>query len=65
MITYFKDKNYNSEKRSRNYKSLTSLIESVDTVVILSSTTTSVTISITGFGLNILPIMAELCVPCS
>ena len=56
MITYFKDKNYKSEKRYKNYKTLNTILESVDTTVIIVSTSTSITLSITGSGLINLPI---------
>ena len=56
MITYFKDKNNKSKKKYKNYKTLNTLLESVDSIVIIVSTSTSITLSITGVGLPILPI---------
>ena len=56
MITYFKDKNHKSKKRYKNYKTLNTVIESVDSIVIIGATSTSITLSITGIGLIILPI---------
>ena len=56
MITYFKDKNNKSKKRYKNYKTLNTVLESVDSIVIIATTSTSITLSVTGFGLIILPI---------
>ena len=56
MITYFKDKNNKPKMRYKNYKTLNTIIESVDSIVIVGATSTSITLSITGIGLIILPI---------
>ena len=56
MITYFKDKNHKSKKKYKNYKTLNTILESVDSIVIIAATSTSMTLSITGIGLIILPI---------
>ena len=58
MITYFKDKNNKSIKRYKNYKTLNTVIESVHSIVVIGATSTSITLSVTGFGLIILPISA-------
>ena len=60
MITYFKDKNNKSKKRYKNYKTLNTLLESVDSIVIIGATSTSITLSITGFGLTNFPISAGI-----
>ena len=60
MITFFKDKNNKSKKRYKNYKTLNTVLESVDSIVIFGATSTSVTLSITGVGLIILPISASI-----
>ena len=60
MVTYFKDKNNKSKKRYKNYKTLNTLLESVDSIIIIGATSTSITLSITGFGLIILPISAGI-----
>ena len=60
MITYFKDKSNKSKKRYKNYKTLNMIIESVDSIVIIGATSTSITLSITGFGLFVLPISAGI-----
>ena len=56
MITYFKDKNHKSKDRYKIYKTLNTILKSVDSIVILGAISTSVTLSITGFGLVIVPI---------
>ena len=60
MITYFKDKNHKSKRRYKNYKFLNTILESVDSIVIIAATSTSISLSITGFGLIILPISAGI-----
>ena len=60
MITYFKDKNNKSKKKYKNYKTLKTLLESVDSIVIIAATSTSITLSVTGVGLIILPISAGI-----
>ena len=60
MITYFKDKNNKSKKRYKNYKTLNTILESVDSIVIIGATSTSITLSITGIGLIVLPISAGI-----
>ena len=60
MITYFKDKTHKSKKRYKNYKTLNTVLESVDSIVIIAATSTSITLSITGIGLIILPISAGI-----
>ena len=60
MITYFKDKNNKSKKRYKNYKTLNTILEAVDSIVIIGATSTSITLSIIGIGLIILPISAGI-----
>ena len=60
MITYFKDKNNKSKERYRNYKTLNTILESVDSIVIIAATSTSITLSVTGIGLIVLPIAAGI-----
>ena len=55
MITYFKDKNNKSKKKYKNYKTLNTVLESVDSIDIIGTTSTSITLSVTGFALIILP----------
>ena len=58
LITYFKDRNNKSKKRYKKYKTLNTILESVDSIVIIGATSTSITLSVTGVGLIILPISA-------
>ena len=58
MTTYFKDKNNKSKKKYKNCKTLNTVLESVDSITIIGATSTSITVSITGIGLIILPISA-------
>ena len=60
LITHFKDKNHKSKKTSKKYKTLNTILESVDSIVIIGATPTSITLSITGIGLNNLPISAGI-----
>ena len=60
MITYFKDKNHKSKKRYKNYKTLNTILESVDSIIIIAATSTSITLSVTGIGLIVLPISAGI-----
>ena len=60
LITYFTDKNHKSKKKNKNYKTLNTILESVDSIVIIGATSTSITLSITGVGLIILPISASI-----
>ena len=59
-ITFFKDKNNKSKKKYKNYKTLNTVLESVDSIIIIAATSTSITLSITGIGLNFLPISAGI-----
>ena len=60
MITYFKDKNHKSKKKYKNYKILNTILESVDSIVIIAATSKSITLSVTGVGLIILSISAGI-----
>ena len=60
MITYFKDKNNKSKKSYENYKTLNTILESVDSIVIIATTSTSITLSVTGIGLIVLPTSAGI-----
>ena len=60
MITYFKDKNNKPKKKYKNYKTLNTVLESVDSIVIIGATSTSITLSVIGIGLIVLPISAGI-----
>ena len=53
MITYFKDKNNKSKQRYKSFRTLNTILESVDSIVIIGATSTSKTLSNTGVGLII------------
>ena len=55
MTTYFEDKNNKSKKKYRNYKTSTTILKSIDTCVIIATTTSSITLSLTGIGLTAIP----------
>ena len=56
MITYFEDENKKSEKNYKKYKMLTTITKSFGTIVIIATSSTSVTLSVTGVGLIVTPI---------
>ena len=47
-IIYFKDRTQKSKEKFKREKTLTSIVESVDTVLNIGSTTSFVTLSVTG-----------------
>ena len=55
MNTCFNGKNYKSKKRPKNYKTLTTILKLIDKVVNIGATTKSVTLSVTGVGLIVVP----------
>ena len=55
MITFFKDKNNKSKKRYKNYKTPNTVLESIDSIVIIGATSISITLSVNGVDLVILP----------
>ena len=55
-----RDEKHKSRKINEKYKTLTSIIESVDTVVIIGATTNSVTSSFTGVGLAVVTVLLGL-----
>ena len=56
MMTYFKDKNKKSKKRYEKYKTRTTILKLFDTFVIIGTTSSSITLSLTGIGLIVIPI---------
>ena len=56
MIQYFKDKNNKSKMKYKKYKTLTTVLKSFDTFVIIATTSSSITLSLTGIGLIAMPI---------
>ena len=60
LIIYFKDSNHQSKLKYENSKTPTSILESVDSVARITSTTTSVILSVTRVGLIGVPISAGI-----
>ena len=68
MITYFKDKNNKSKKKYKKYLqyllttilTLTTIHKSFDTIVIIATTSSSISLSLTGFGLIVIPISSSI-----
>ena len=58
MITYFKNKNNKSRKRYNKYKTITTVLKSLDTFVNIAASSSSITLSLTGIGLMAIPISA-------
>ena len=56
MITYFKVKNNKSKKLYKKYKALTTKTKSFDTFLIFATTSSSITLSLTGSALIAIPI---------
>ena len=56
FITYLKDKNHESKKKYKNHKTLATILVSVDKVVVIGATTTSVRLLVTGVGLIVVTI---------
>ena len=55
IFTYSKDKNLKPKKKYKILKTLTSILEPVDTVVNIGATTTSATLPVTGVDLIVAP----------
>ena len=58
MITYFKDRNHKSKKKYKNYETINTILESIDSIFNIGATSTSIILSITGIALILLPISA-------
>ena len=56
MIIYFRDENHKSKKRSKKYKTLTTILKSFDTFVIIATASNSITLSLAGIGSIVIPI---------
>ena len=56
LITYSKDKNNKSKIKYKNHETLTAILKSFDTFVIIATTSSSITLSVTGFGWIVIPI---------
>ena len=56
MIVYFKDRKNKSKNKYRNYKIRTTILKSFDTFAIIATTSTSITLSLTGISFIAIPI---------
>ena len=57
LISKFYEEEYKKLKKKHNkYKNLNKILNTIDSVVIIGSTSTSITLSVTGYGLIIVPI---------
>ena len=59
MITYFKDKNDKSKKKYKKYKTIFTILKSFHTYVTIATTSSSITLSLTGIALIVIPISTE------
>ena len=60
MITYFKDKYSISRKKYKNYKMITTILKSFDTIVIIATTFSFITLSPPGIRLITIPISSGI-----
>ena len=60
MINYLKDKNHESKKKYKKYKVITTLLKSFDTFVTIATTSSSITLSLTGIGLIVIPLSTAI-----
>ena len=56
MITYLRDINNKSKKKNKKYKTLTTKLKSIDTFVFNVTTSSSITLGLTGIILIAIPI---------
>ena len=55
IITYFRDKDNESKKKSKKYQLITTILKLFDTFVIITTTSNSITLSLTGIDLIAIP----------
>ena len=56
MVTYFKYENHKSKKKYKKYKTLTTILRTFETIVIIATSSSSLTLSVTGIGSTDKPI---------
>ena len=56
MITYNKEKLHKTNEIYRKYKTFTSIVKSKDTIAIIATTSSSITLTLTGIELLVIPI---------
>ena len=54
-IQNFKDRNNKSKRKDEKYETINTVLNSFDTIVIIATTFSSITLSLTGIGLIVLP----------
>ena len=59
MHTYLKNKNNESKKEYKNYKRITTILKSIDTIVFFVAPPSSITLNLTGIGLIAIPIISS------
>ena len=61
LISKFYEEEYKKLKKKHNkFKNLNKILNTIDSLVIISSTSTSITFSLTGFGIFTIPIIASV-----
>ena len=53
---FFKNKNIKSKRKNKKYKTITTILKSFDTFVFIATTSSSITLSLSGVGLIVIPI---------
>ena len=56
MIAFIKDKNKKSKKKFRKYKMFPTKLKSFDAIFIIATTSSSITLTLTGIGFIVIPI---------
>ena len=60
MFTHFKDKNHKSKNKIKKYKTLSTILKSIDIIVIIATKSSSITSSLSGFGLIVIPMSSSI-----
>ena len=60
MVTYFKDKNEKSKKEYKKFEILATILKSLDTFVIIATTSSALSMSLTGIGFIVIPISSAI-----
>ena len=59
MPKYFNDENYEWKKKYKKYKTITTILKSFDKLVFIATTSSSITLSLTGIGLIAIPTLSS------
>ena len=60
MMKYYEEQNNKNKKKYKKLKNINKFLNTFDTLIIISSTTSSITLSILGIGLIVIPIIAPI-----